>query len=458
MQANSWKGLIVLLKLHITLFLFIGIISISITKIDYFSKIFKSGHGNNTVANTTTTTTTTTTTINTNTITNINNMDESFDAFEIKPNSSIIEHFNNHPTCIDKEFNFILQKTELRALETEKFRSALEGKNKLKNRYSNVLPFEETRVKINIDDDNEDDIINNNINNNINNINNNNSNNNNNNNNNEKRIKRNSIGSSGQSDVMNISSDEEDHGGSGDESTTLSDYINASYINNGTYICTQGPLLNTIVDFWKMIWEQNSNIIVMLTREEENFKSKCDKYWPDKDEERYGNFIVRFDNNITIPDILIRREFTLENLKDNKTRKIYHFQYTTWPDHGTPVSTTGFLKFVSFVDHEKRSGPIVVHCSAGIGRSGTFVAIHSIVAKFAKHYDEKKQAPSINLPKLVVEMRNERPGMVQTRDQYRFCYLAISEAMNTVLKKEQKKRKGLSYSYSSIPLTGPEHD
>ncbi|EAL68105.1 protein tyrosine phosphatase [Dictyostelium discoideum AX4] len=377
-------------------------------------------------------------------------MDESFDAFEIKPNSSIIEHFNNHPTCIDKEFNFILQKTELRALETDKFRSALEAKNKLKNRYSNVLPFEETRVKINIDDDdddeddNEDDIIV--------------SNNNNNNNNNEKRIKRNSIGSSGQSDVMSNSSDEEDHGGSGDEGTTLSDYINASFINNGTYICTQGPLLNTIVDFWKMIWEQNSNIIVMLTREEENFKTKCDKYWPDKDEERYGNFIVKFDNNITIPDILIRREFTLENLKDNKTRKIYHFQYTTWPDHGTPVSTTGFLKFVSFVDHEKRSGPIVVHCSAGIGRSGTFVAIHSIVAKFAKHYDEKKQAPSINLPKLVVEMRNERPGMVQTRDQYRFCYLAISEAMNTVLKKEQKKRKGLSYSYSSIPLTGPEHD
>ncbi|EGC32809.1 hypothetical protein DICPUDRAFT_92527 [Dictyostelium purpureum] len=389
-------------------------------------------------------------------------MDDSFDAFEIKPTSSIIEHFNNHPTCIDKEFNFILQKTELRSIEqnSDKFKSALAPKNRIKNRYSNVLPFEDTRVVISADDDYDDqsddyeDTNGNGINNSTDSIDNINSNSNNSNSNlntnKDDDEKRNSIGSIGQSDVLSNSSDE-DHD-SDDEDSTKGDYINASFVCNKNYICTQGPLLNTIYDFWKMTWEQESNVIVMLTKEEENQKQKCDKYWPDSGEERYGSFIVRIENDLVIPDVLIRRQFTLENIKLNKSRTIYHFQYTSWPDHGTPQSTTNFLKFIGFVDNVKRTGPFIVHCSAGIGRSGTFCVIHSVATNFFKHYEEKKQAPSINLPKLIVEMRNERPGMVQTRDQYRFCYLAISETMLSGIRKD-RKRKGLSYSYSGIPVT-----
>ncbi|KAF2071212.1 hypothetical protein CYY_007464 [Polysphondylium violaceum] len=348
-------------------------------------------------------------------------MDDSYDMFEIKPNSSIIEHFNNQPTCIDKEFNFILQKTDLKSIETspDKFKSALLEKNKAKNRYSNVLPFEETRVKLTIDEDDIEDLN----------------------------------YSDGSYDSDQDSDSENDF-----EREEPSDYINASLICNGTYICTQGPLLNTIYDFWKMIYEQKSNIIVMLTKVEENLKIKCDKYWPEKDEMKCGKFIVKFETSLIIPDVLLRREFTLHNTKTKESRRVSHFQYTTWPDHGTPVSTTNFLKFISHVDHEKRVGPIVVHCSAGIGRSGTFCVIHHVVSSFIKQYEEKKQLSSLNLPKTVVEMRHQRPGMVQTRDQYRFCYLAISETMNSTLKKVQKTRKGLSYSYSAIPLTGIDNE
>ncbi|KYQ94383.1 protein tyrosine phosphatase [Tieghemostelium lacteum] len=331
----------------------------------------------------------------------VKRMDD-YHLFEIKPNSSIIEHFNNHPTCIDKEFNFILQKTELRSIESnpDRFKTALLDKNKTKNRYSNVLPYEDTRVKLNIDD---------------------------------------------------LDLDEND------DPEEVTDYINASFLSGGNYICTQGPLLNTINDFWKMIWEQRSNVIVMLTKEEENHKIKCDKYWPDEGKIQCGRYQIKFENKITIPEISIRREFTLTDLKTNQSISVKHFQYTTWPDHGTPVSTTNFLKFVGHVDHEVRTGPITVHCSAGIGRSGTFCVIHSVVSNYIKEYEEKKLPPSLNLPKTVVEFRNERAGMVQTRDQYRFCYLAISETMSATIKKDQRKRKGLSYSYSSIPIT-PNHD
>jgi protein tyrosine phosphatase len=287
----------------------------------------------------------------------------------------------------DVEFNFIERKTE-KDLYFGDYKTAIQPCNHPKNRYSNVLPLEKTRVVLSKDVDG-------------------------------------------------------------------SDYINASFINGqipGTekaYICTQGPTKNTIQDFWRMIWEQNSTIIVMLTKEVENTKPKCSRYWPEEGQsEQHGRFRISLENTETVGEVVIRT-MLIEDTRDGPNRTVTQYQYTSWPDHGLPVSTTAFLELVRMVDKQKKTGPIVVHCSAGIGRSGTFCTVHSTIEKFKHDLALKPDAsPAFDILHTVIYMRQQRPGMVQTKEQYMFCYLSIDEEASQFTRKfNPSGRLSLSYSH-----------
>jgi len=204
-----------------------------------------------------------------------------------------------------------------------------------------------------------------------------------------------------------------------------SDYINANYLLGSKYISCQAPLLNTFADFWRMIWEQNSLIIVMLTKLMENGKLKAQVYWPSK---IMGN-IVFGGISVTLLSEEISESFTIRNIqmtKDNETRTVHHLHYTDWPDFGIPICTKGIRDLCETVNclvksASNDSSPIVVHCSAGLGRSGSFIAIHYSLKKLII------ESSSLNIPDLISEMRRDRIGMVQTEKQYEFIYKAISE-------------------------------
>jgi protein tyrosine phosphatase len=212
-----------------------------------------------------------------------------------------------------------------------------------------------------------------------------------------------------------------------------SDYINANYISGevpgseNTYISTQGPLPGTVGDFWRMVWEQNSKIVVMLTKEVEGGRAKCVKYWPDKDSRIYDDIRVSPESIDLSSKQVTTRHLILEHLKTNEKRKVVHYQYKEWPDHGLPSSTKAFLHLVHSAKRVDKDGPIVVHCSAGIGRSGTFCAVHALVQKMREELKTKGSLPPLNIVETVLNLRDQRPGMVQTKEQYMFCYLALQE-------------------------------
>ncbi|XP_071485064.1 receptor-type tyrosine-protein phosphatase delta-like [Diadema antillarum] len=202
------------------------------------------------------------------------------------------------------------------------------------------------------------------------------------------------------------------------------DYINASYVSGylrpKAYIATQGPLTTTVVDFWRMVWQEKIPIIVMLTKLVENKKRKCDPYWPD-DIETYGDFTVtviaeRNYHNYT------ERTLTIRKAWDPEERRVQHFHYTSWPDMGLPVSATPLLDFIHKVkEFEARpSGPTVVHCSAGVGRTGTYITLDSMM-------DMSAREQQINVLDFIYRMRTKRVKMVQTPEQYVFIYEALLE-------------------------------
>jgi len=273
----------------------------------------------------------------------------------------------------DLEFTHIEKKTE-RELYHGDYRSALKHCNRDKNRYSNVLPLERSRVVLETIDGIEG-----------------------------------------------------------------SDYINASFVRGETpgtetYICTQGPLQNTVDDFWRMVWEQDCNVIVMLTKEVENLKVKCFRYWPDGESRLCGRLRVSVLSEESTSELIIRT-FTLEDTQTGVGRTVVHYQYVSWPDHGLPVSTSAFLELVRMVDKQKRTGPIIVHCSAGIGRSGTFCTVHNVITKFRLDAAKSDAPPVFNIMQTVIFMRGQRPGMVQTKEQYMFCCLSIEEETSYLSKR-----------------------
>ncbi|XP_007936508.1 tyrosine-protein phosphatase non-receptor type 1 [Orycteropus afer afer] len=218
------------------------------------------------------------------------------------------------------------------------------------------------------------------------------------------------------------------------------DYINASLIKmeeaQRSYILTQGPLPNTCGHFWEMVWEQKSRGVVMLNRVMEKGSLKCAQYWPQKEEKE----MIFEDTNLKltlisedIKSYYTVRQLELENIASQEAREISHFHYTTWPDFGVPESPASFLNFL-FKVRESGSlglehGPIVVHCSAGIGRSGTFCLADTCLLLM----DKRKDPSSVDIKKVLLEMRKFRMGLIQTADQLRFSYLAVIEGAKFIM-------------------------
>ncbi|XP_008275986.1 tyrosine-protein phosphatase non-receptor type 1 [Stegastes partitus] len=212
------------------------------------------------------------------------------------------------------------------------------------------------------------------------------------------------------------------------------DYINASLITaeeaQRNYILTQGPLPNTCGHFWEMVWEQRTRGVVMLNRVIEKGSIKCAQYWPHREEKdaifQDTNFKLTFVSE-DIKSYYTVRQLELENLSTQETREILHFHYTTWPDFGVPESPASFLNFLFKVRESgclnSDQGPVVVHCSAGIGRSGTFCLVDTCLLLMSL----RKDPSSVRIRDVLLEMRRYRMGLIQTADQLRFSYLAVIE-------------------------------
>nr|XP_014350665.1 PREDICTED: receptor-type tyrosine-protein phosphatase S-like [Latimeria chalumnae] len=204
------------------------------------------------------------------------------------------------------------------------------------------------------------------------------------------------------------------------------DYINASYIdgyeNPSSYIATQGPLSQTAADFWRMVWQENSSVIVMLTGLVEQEKVKCEQYWPEQ-METYQGITVRLCDVQQTPQVIVRT-LELEARGSAEKRTVSHFHYLPWPDHGLPKAPIGLVRFILQVNQSTsvEAGPVVVHCSAGIGRTGTFIALGYLL-------EMAKAEGKVNVFQCVRKMRKKRVNMVQTQGQYEFLYDALLEAL-----------------------------
>ncbi|XP_061909378.1 tyrosine-protein phosphatase non-receptor type 1 isoform X2 [Entelurus aequoreus] len=201
-------------------------------------------------------------------------------------------------------------------------------------------------------------------------------------------------------------------------------------VGTATEMLAHGPLPNTCGHFWEMVWEQRSRGVVMLNRVIEKGSVKCAQYWPHREEGdavfEDTNFKLTFVSE-DIKSYYTVRHLELENMSTMETREILHFHYTTWPDFGVPESPASFLNFLFKVQESGcmnlDQGPVVVHCSAGIGRSGTFCLVDTCLLLMSI----RKDPSSVRIRDVLLEMRRHRMGLIQTADQLRFSYLAVIE-------------------------------
>ncbi|EDO38304.1 predicted protein, partial [Nematostella vectensis] len=212
------------------------------------------------------------------------------------------------------------------------------------------------------------------------------------------------------------------------------DYINANHIrvlvddDTYHYIATQGPLPNTTKDFWQMIWEQGVEVVAMVTLDKEGGKVKCHRYWPDNTNQPLklgGRFEVSLLKQ-TNYDSFVQRDIAVKHLQSGKSIEIAHLNFVKWPDHGVPRSPVEMVQFVAYMRSLATSqAPVVVHCSAGIGRTGALIAVDVALGLM-----ERDKPFDIN--QTIRDLREQRQGMIQTKDQYIFCYKACLEVLKSL--------------------------
>jgi len=248
------------------------------------------------------------------------------------------------------------------------------------------------------------------------------------------------------------------------------DFISANFVSGEVpsseraYIATQGPLQTTQEDFWRMVFECNVMVIVMLANEIENGKEKVFAYWPEQTNTPLQLELFQVNClDITKTDQVVTRHFAIREAKSGAVKNVAHFQYIAWPDQGLPMNTDGMNSIMEMTDAVNTTGaPIVVHCSAGIGRTGVFCVVHSVLAKMKLLLTSNLQHPDINIKKIVLHMREQRAGMVQTPEQYAFCYLTLLEQVPDIwriidYKNEKWYHKNLDSNQANLMLQNKPH-
>uniref|UniRef100_UPI003AAE95FB receptor-type tyrosine-protein phosphatase beta-like n=1 Tax=Centroberyx gerrardi TaxID=166262 RepID=UPI003AAE95FB len=294
-----------------------------------------------------------------------------------------IMHFESHYTKLQADSNYLLSEEyeDLKDVgRNQPLDTALLPENRGKNRYNNILPYDSTRVKLSyVDDD------------------------------------------------------------------PCSDYINASYIPGNNfrreYIATQGPLPGTKDDFWKMVWEQNVHNIVMVTQCVEKGRVKCDHYWPfDQEPLYYGDLIVQMLSESVLPEWTIREFKICSEEQLSYSRLVRQFHYTVWPDHGVPETTQSLIQFVrtvrDYINRTPGSGPTVAHCSAGVGRTGTFIGLDRVLQQL----DTKD---TVDVYGAVFDLRLHRSHMVQTEVQYAYLHQCVRDVLRA--RKLRSEQENLLY-------------
>uniref|UniRef100_A0A3B4ZBQ4 Protein tyrosine phosphatase receptor type N n=1 Tax=Stegastes partitus TaxID=144197 RepID=A0A3B4ZBQ4_9TELE len=212
------------------------------------------------------------------------------------------------------------------------------------------------------------------------------------------------------------------------------DYINASIIfdhdpRQPAYIATQGPLPHTVADFWQMVWENGCTVIVMMTALLEDGEKQCERYWPDEGSSLYHIYEVNLvSEHIWCKDFLVR-SFYLKNVQTQETRTLTQFHLLSWPADGIPTSTRPLLDFRrNMLDTCCAVMRLCYFRSDGTGRTGTYILIDMVLNRMAKGVKE------IDIAATLEHIRDQRPGLVRTKDQFEFALTAVAEEVNAILK------------------------